>query len=400
MSSGYFGSDFSSLISFRHNSKLLPTYSSALARSEDELFYSEDLDKVQVEFEQLLSKVALRCRALQCDYDYFEKDEKRIERRTKYAEKKPSSPGKKKREDFRKSKTFFSKKQLKHKSSPTSIFAQCQSSDCPAGTSHIVSQYSSEQRFVMPKNDIPNKFWLSVEPYCMPITNEDIRLVDDLIDQYCGPLVPPMPDLGTHYTTTWAIDDLADLRHISQAWQSNATLQNLKRPRANSNAYITGPITNRLVSAFIDEGLGREFLHLRNCDGNKSLSFLKNATNVEKGLENELIAQGLFESKECSNNDKDEVIDEIKKLISEISSVSMYNVNTLKRLRETCGQEIATFGVKRNLDIVDHEILEAYKRIGLLKSKIKVINIEEQQGIYRIISEQKALSDKIGTTFR
>lgn len=31
-------------------------------------------------------------------------------------------------------------------------------------------------KLVMPKNDTPNKFWLSVEPYCMPISHEDIKV--------------------------------------------------------------------------------------------------------------------------------------------------------------------------------------------------------------------------------
>lgn len=27
------------------------------------------------------------------------------------------------------------------------------------------------------KNDIPNKFWLSVEPYCAPFTEDDLKVV-------------------------------------------------------------------------------------------------------------------------------------------------------------------------------------------------------------------------------
>ncbi|MEQ2205132.1 transcriptional adaptor 3, partial [Xenoophorus captivus] len=32
-----------------------------------------------------------------------------------------------------------------------------------------------------PKNDAPNRFWASVEPYCADITNEEIRLLEELL---------------------------------------------------------------------------------------------------------------------------------------------------------------------------------------------------------------------------
>lgn len=30
------------------------------------------------------------------------------------------------------------------------------------------------------------------------------------MDEYNGPLVPPIPELGPHYTTQWAAEDLRD----------------------------------------------------------------------------------------------------------------------------------------------------------------------------------------------
>ena len=33
----------------------------------------------------------------------------------------------------------------------------------------------------LPKNETPNRFWSFVEPYCAPITPEDIKLLEDLI---------------------------------------------------------------------------------------------------------------------------------------------------------------------------------------------------------------------------
>merc|ERR1719429_443141 len=30
-----------------------------------------------------------------------------------------------------------------------------------------------------PKNEIPNRFWAFVEPYCAPLTQEDVKFVED-----------------------------------------------------------------------------------------------------------------------------------------------------------------------------------------------------------------------------
>ena len=34
---------------------------------------------------------------------------------------------------------------------------------------------------VLPKNETPNRFWAFVEPYCAPIAQDDIKLLEDLI---------------------------------------------------------------------------------------------------------------------------------------------------------------------------------------------------------------------------
>lgn len=63
----------------------------------------------------------------------------------------------------------------------------------------------------IPKNDAPNRFWASVEPYCADITNEEVRTLEEL-------LKPPedeaehykIPPLGKHYSQRWAQEDLLE----------------------------------------------------------------------------------------------------------------------------------------------------------------------------------------------
>ena len=33
----------------------------------------------------------------------------------------------------------------------------------------------------LPRNDIPNRFWSTIEPYCSEITNEDLKVLEDII---------------------------------------------------------------------------------------------------------------------------------------------------------------------------------------------------------------------------
>ncbi len=40
---------------------------------------------------------------------------------------------------------------------------------------------SASNKPALPKNETPNRFWAFVEPYCAPITAEDIKLLEDLI---------------------------------------------------------------------------------------------------------------------------------------------------------------------------------------------------------------------------
>lgn len=61
------------------------------------------------------------------------------------------------------------------------------------------------------RNDAPDRFWASVEPYCAEITQEDIKALDELIktseddsDLY------KIPPLGKHYSVRWATEDLLE----------------------------------------------------------------------------------------------------------------------------------------------------------------------------------------------
>ncbi|XP_055856310.1 transcriptional adapter 3-B [Episyrphus balteatus] len=404
-------------IKIKDNSRLLPKYTAALERSKDDQLPAEDLDSVQRELESLLTNVALRYRVLKAECDAIDRDEKRFDRRQKaQVDKPPHSPGKRKRAEESRKPKIPHFKLTKQKQSSAHSPAQSQNTDDSMDalpTSHL---HKDQNKVTMLKNDIPNKFWLSVEPYCMPITNEDLRLLDDLLEQYSGPLVPPIPELGAHYSTTWALEDLKEEEN-----NSNPNVNSKSRSKNNSNNEVmsllrkgeqlmgegvTGPLTQRLVSAFLEENLIGDVMS--NIDSNSSsdntnstnstlcsLSLLKNGIDLEKRVKQELIEQGLLETEEFVKPDEDEVYSEIKRVTAELSSIAEYNSTELRRLQEAAKCEIKRLEIKRKLDVVDHEILEAYKRTVQAKQKRRVLTNEEQEEIFRLTSEQKRLSDQL-----
>lgn len=425
------------LIKTKDNNKQLPTYHAALQRSADDYLAAEELDNIQLELETLLSSVALRYRVLKSEYESLDKDERRNERRTKHgasgetqtANVNSSSSGKRKREEtssVRKPKhtPASSLKHTKHaKNSPVAPNTDDSMDYVPPTGSHGHGQNRDHhlQKVTLPKNDTPNKFWLSVEPYCMPLTNEDLRLLDDLLEQYSGPLVPPIPELGPHYSTIWATEDMKEVQQASNPNansnrlkpQNNAASSMLKKAESIMDECVTGPLTQRLVSALLEEQLiqnpselaasavadssnsSSENTHSSAQMNFRSLSLLRNCIDIEKRVKKELIEQGILDLNDFPNNDEDEIHAEIKRLISELSAIAEYNGAALKRLHESAAEEIKRLEIKRKLDTVDQEILEAYKRTMQNKAKRKPLSFEEQQEIHRLTAEQKALSDQL-----
>lgn len=234
--------NMSTLIKTSENFKYLPRYTTALTKPATELFPAEELDGIQLELEILLSTVALRYRSLKSGFDSLDREDKNYKKNEKLT-------GKRKRDDANKK----SAKEAKSTNQPAKIakVKASGSSDSPAHSQHTddsmdgtvpphansqsSSTSQSNPKVLVPKNDIPNKFWLSVEPYCMPITKEDVKLLDDMIEEYSGPLVPPIPELGPHYASRWATEDLREEQDNSNAnAKANKRFTNAANPEVNS----------------------------------------------------------------------------------------------------------------------------------------------------------------------
>lgn len=211
------------------NNKLLPKYTAALAKSANDSVPPEDLDAIQLELETLLSTVALRYRNLKAEFEVLDKADEKREKKGKMLERPPSSPGKRKRTDEKPSKKDHKQsssggghsKVSKMKNNPIPSPATDDSMDALL--------IKDNPKLLTHRNDLPAKFWLSVEPYCMPLTHEDIRLLDDLLEEYTGGVVPPIPELGPHYSSVWASEDLKEEHDIAKGKGKGNSFNFMKR---------------------------------------------------------------------------------------------------------------------------------------------------------------------------
>lgn len=393
------------------NNKILPKYSAALFRPRDEQIPAEDIDAVQLELEMLLSSVALRYRVLKSEYDSILSDDKSSFKKGKHLDRTPASPGKRKRNIDGESsgrKPKIPQFKLAKQKLPASASSPAQSQntdDSQDSFPYMLAQQPKDQnKLLLPKNDVPNKFWLSVEPYCMPLTNEDLRLLDDLMDQYHGQIVPPVPELGPHYTATWATEDIKEEQdNSSSVGRSKKNVLGLdadlfKRSEKIMGVGISGPLTQRLVSALIEENIPMDgdgsSSENTNTINSNSFKPLQNGITLEKRVKKELIEQGILEDDPMKTED-DEVLSEIRRVTTELSALAEFNHSELLRLQAAGKSELQRLEIKRKLDIVDQEIVESYKKVVSAKIKKRMLTIEEQEDITRLVNEQKRLSDEL-----
>jgi transcriptional adapter 3 len=417
-------------IKCQDNAEQLPKYHAALLRPASSELPPDDLEPIQAELETLLSTVALRYRVLKSEL------ESNDSRRTKHLDRAPISPDKRRRgapSGSGKPRKFASANSpLSHP--PTKISKLKTSSASPAPSQHTddssdVSNHNPKNLYH--RNDTPNKFWLSIEPYTVPITQEDIRLLDGLLEEYSGTLAPQIPELGPHYTAQWGIEDVKEEQDAGNPQfkgkkapngQQNGDVMRVLRNSKKMGDGITGPFTQRLVSALIEENLiadghatatatttstENSNSSLENIPNNTNMvhtrsaaNQLKNGIAIERRVRKELIEQGMLEAKDAApggerQDDVDEVLMEIQRVRSDLMAIAESNTSQLTKLKEVALDEIKRLDIKRKLDDVDHEIVEQHKRIQLAKQKGRSLSKPERDEILRLTEKQKKLSQEL-----
>jgi transcriptional adapter 3 len=271
-----------------------------------------------------------------------------------------------------------------------------------------------------------------------------------LLEEYSGVLAPQIPELGPHYASQWGLEDVVVKEEVHEtnspslgkregSNKKNSVVQNgignvvqqngadVMRVLRNSKKMgegITGPLTQRLVSALMEENLSLTDHHhgsatatttstensnssLENIPNNSNMvhtrsaaNLLKNGIAAERRLRKELIEQGILEAKDAITQveqpeDVDEVLTEIQKVRSDLMAIAEFNTTHLSTLKGVAHNELKRLEIKRKLDDVDHEIVEQNKRVQLAKQKGRTLNKSERDEILRLIEKQKKLSNEL-----
>ena len=169
----------------------------------------EDLDALQLELEMLLSSVVVRQRMIKEEETALCSAEERRDRRSKSG-KGLNLLDKKMRDDKSRAKELNAKTQSPL---PSKLFKQrtpgSSLNQIVPNPHELVRIEGKDVPKLMPKNDTPNKFWASVDPYCTDIMPDDIKLLEELIATH-GDIseFKKIPPLGRHYSLLWAHNDL------------------------------------------------------------------------------------------------------------------------------------------------------------------------------------------------
>ncbi|GLV43059.1 transcriptional Adaptor 3 [Carabus blaptoides fortunei] len=332
------------------NSEILPCYTSVLSRSQDEGIGMKDLDQLQQELEKLLSASAVRSRILSSEFEHIDRVEERHEKKGKLFDK-PPSPKHRKIEEKAKA-TKDTKPAYK-----------------------LVKNFHDEipkleiPKVILPKNDTKSKFWLSVDPYCSPVSRDDIAFLDDLIQECNKDVELKIPEMGQHYVTEWAMDQNQEQSGGAVSTVAGKSKTNTGSPKENVNVSIS---QEKLKDMGIKPGTN-------------------GSVCLDKRLRNELVELGILDPDDdpkSAMQEEDEIVQEIKLCHAELLTMNEHNRRELNRLRNLVNKDITRQEFVQKLDEVDSKVMEMYNR--LLSASPKERNNIEWDAV-RIVQMQKEL---------
>ncbi|KAA8593448.1 hypothetical protein FQN60_009564 [Etheostoma spectabile] len=350
--------------------KVCPRYTAVLGRSEDDGIGIEELDTLQLELETLLSSASRRLRALEEQRQILtdwqdKKGDKRFLKLGKDPDPAASSRHKPKKQ----------KLDGKGGHAPGPGPGRPKSKNLLPKVQEYEFTDDPQDIPRTPKNDAPNRFWASVEPYCADITNEEIRLLEEL-------LKPPedeaeyfkIPALGKHYSQRWAQEDLLE--------------EQREGARANDKkkSLMGGPLSEldaKDVDSLLKKSESQHESPEDGCPFGPLTQRLLQAL-VEARIKEELVAQGLLDSEERpgpGGDSEDEVLAELQKRQAELKALSAHN-----RAQEMRKQEL-----RQRVRVSDNEVMEGFRRIMAARQKKRTPTKKEKDQAWKALKERESI---------
>jgi transcriptional adapter 3 len=435
-----------------------------LNRSEEEGVGLEDLDVLQLELEKLL--VAVTQRQMQLDnetealmswQDTKPKERKSVVKvekdvteksgkRSRTSEERPS----KKLKEGSSSSSTSSSTSSSSASASASASASGQSNSSSTGKSQLNKSKSKnlpakhqDYEYTdsiashphQARNDIPDRFWMFIEPYTSPIKTEQLKVLEDLLKSYDDDAdylsLLKVPSLGKHYSMKWAtIDDHWDgkkegSKSSSEKKKGLSAVNSVMSPEKGRFGKKSkdskgdpekmpsyGIITQRLVSCLMEDpsfnGSGDtfDFEHDsigRNGNAFKALS-LGNSAQLEKKIRKELEDNGLLDldfdvypSSDTNLNEDDEVLKELQRCQNELKMVSSQNQLQLRSLLNAAKQDLVQQETQRKLQAADAEVVDAFRRMVQMKQKKRTPTKKEREMAAKALKDREAVLRSLET---
>lgn len=402
--------------------KVCPRYTAVLSRSEDDGIGIEELDTLQLELETLLSSASRRLRALEEQRQILtdwqdKKGDKRFLKLGKDADLSASS---------RHSKPKKQKLDGKGSHCPRTGPGRPKSNTIQTKVPDFEFEVDTQDIPRNPKNDAPNRFWASVEPYCADITNEEIRVLEEL-------LKPPdddaeyykIPALGKHYSQRWAQEDL--LEEQREGARANDKKKSMMGPLSELDAKDVdallkksesqhelpedgcpfGPLTQRLLQALVEENIisPMEDSPIPDIPGKddgagtsprsqgKAFS-VPHTRSLEARIREELVAQGLLDSDERQGGggeSEDEVLAELQKRQAELKALTAHNRARKQELLKLARDEMRKQELRQRVRVADNEVMEAFRRIMAARQKKRTPTKKEKDQAWKALKERESI---------
>eukprot|EP00058_Branchiostoma_floridae_P027090 XP_002612581.1 hypothetical protein BRAFLDRAFT_219592 [Branchiostoma floridae] len=405
-----------------------------LSRTEEEGIGEEELDTIQLELETLLASVSKRMRQLEGEtqvlIDWQDRKDKK------------GSMGKKFKGDTATTSSSTGKWGASASTSHSTPSSHSQSGPGrPKSKQANIQQKMQEYEFTddpldvprIPKNDAPNRFWQSLEPYVADITHDDLKVLEELmkpVDEESE--YYKVPPLGKHYTQRWAQEDLLEEQkegaRVNEKGKSKSALGGsssanisetsamLKKVDSNSQKDTEtncpfGPLTQRLVSALVEENIMTPIDDTSLIDsstkgdgqsGEASSSSPRSSSSrpfsvphtraLEARIREELINQGLIESEDQAGEDtEDEVLSELKKRQAELKALVAHNRSAKQRLHKLAKEEIRKQELRQKARVIDNEVMDCFRKIMAARQKKRTPTKKERDAAVKALKERDAI---------
>uniref|UniRef100_A0A8D8MCM5 Transcriptional adapter 3-A n=1 Tax=Cacopsylla melanoneura TaxID=428564 RepID=A0A8D8MCM5_9HEMI len=248
----------------------------------------------------------------------------------------------------------------------------------------------------IPKNNSAEVFWQSMRPYVDDVTDQDVKLIQDMIETCQSPL-PDIPELGEHYSRS--ITDPVQLLSITSRLKkfkpSPLALEGLSMQDSlgvrlkvgteeivlNNNLHLPNTLIERIVSVLNQcnhNGDENELMsNLASIEGVKQSypPALNRFDDIENQPSQEMVqSTALTEvdhdaSSSSSGGEEDEVLAEIIKCRSELSQVCTENSAMLNTLLVKLRYESRRAKLVAKLNTIDAELCGIVRKLNAARSR-------------------------------